>query len=91
MVQTTILREKNGVALQIVVNAGRPLQWSIYLLHLIELPFHHPFQQVDEANEVHNSFCRPFGQQLLECEALLVVAFDFESIDCATLDEDQYI
>lgn len=75
MVETTILAEKNDVVLQIIVNAGRPLQWAINLLHLIELPYHHLFQHVDGATEEHNSFLGQL-QKLMECEVLLEVAFD---------------
>lgn len=88
MVQTTTLAEKKGVILQNYVNAGRPLQWAIYLFHFIELPFHHLFSHVDVETKVYNLFYRPIRQQFMACEALPVEAFDFEPTDCASLDVD---
>ncbi|GBN17157.1 hypothetical protein AVEN_252103-1 [Araneus ventricosus] len=75
---------KNGVINRIENHVGRPLQWSICLLHFNELPFRHIFQHIDDQTARLNCFSGPIGQQLTCYEKLPV--FDYEPIDCSIID-----
>ncbi|GBM50235.1 hypothetical protein AVEN_134799-1 [Araneus ventricosus] len=78
---------KNGVINRIENHVGRPLQWSIYLLHFNELPFRHIFQHIDDQTARLTCFSGPIGQQLTCYEKLPVV--DFEPIDCSITHIDR--
>ena len=56
---------------------GRPLQWSICLLHCNELPLRHVFAELDGATSGPDSFSGKIGSQLSgsvsECD---IVKFD---------------
>ncbi|GBN01649.1 hypothetical protein AVEN_232770-1 [Araneus ventricosus] len=78
---------KNGVFHRIEKHVGRPLQWSICLLHYNELPFRHIFQHIDGQTAGPKSFSAAIGQQLTGYEKLPVV--DYEPIDCSILDIDR--
>lgn len=78
---------KNGVVHQLENHVGRPLQWSICLLHFNELPFRHIFQHIDGQTAGPKSFTGPIGHQLTGCEKLPVVCY--EPIDCSIPDIDR--
>ncbi|GBO20964.1 hypothetical protein AVEN_268148-1 [Araneus ventricosus] len=77
---------KNGVINRIENHVGRPLQWSICLLHFNELPFRHIFQHIDGQTAGPKSFSGPIGQQLTCYEKLPVV--DYDPIDCSIRNID---
>ncbi|CAH0564432.1 unnamed protein product [Brassicogethes aeneus] len=79
--------EKNGVIHRLENHVGRPLQWSICLLHFNELPFRHIFQYIDGKTAGPTTFSGSIGQQLTNCEKLPVV--DYEPIDCSVPDIDR--
>ncbi|GBN88697.1 hypothetical protein AVEN_19754-1 [Araneus ventricosus] len=78
---------RNGVIHRIENHVGRPLQWSICLLHFNDLPFRHILQHIDGQTAGPKSFSGPIGQQLTCCDKLLVV--DYEPIDCSIPDIDR--
>lgn len=78
---------KNGIIRQLELHVGRPLQWSVCLLHFNELPFRHIFQHIDGQTAGPKSFSGPIGQQLTGCEKLPVV--QYESVDCFIPDVDR--
>ncbi|GBM41867.1 hypothetical protein AVEN_8536-1 [Araneus ventricosus] len=78
---------KNGVINRIENHVGRPLQWSIYLMHFNELPFCHIFQHIDGQTARPKCFSGPIGLQLTCYEKLPVV--DYEPIDCSIPDIDR--
>lgn len=80
---------KNGVIRQIELHVGRPLQWSVCLLHFNELPFRHLFQHLDGVTTGPKSFSGPIGSQLTGCEKLPVV--EFERIDCVIPEVDRQV
>lgn len=71
---------KNGIIHQIKAHLGRPLQWSVCLLHFNELPFRHLFQHLDGLTTGPTSYSGSIGQQLRKCAKLPVIKF--KSIDC---------
>ncbi|GBM59719.1 hypothetical protein AVEN_40644-1 [Araneus ventricosus] len=78
---------RNGVVNRIENHVGRPLQWSICLLHFNKLPFRHILQHIDGQTAGPKSFSGPIGQQLTCCDKLLVV--DYEPIDCSIPNIDR--
>ncbi|GBN01814.1 hypothetical protein AVEN_268362-1 [Araneus ventricosus] len=78
---------KNNVIHRIENQVGRPLQWSICILHFNELPFRHIFQHIDGQTVGPISFSGPIEQQLTCYEKLPVV--DYEPIDCSIRDIDR--
>lgn len=78
---------KNGVMRQLELHVGRPLQWSVCLLHFNELPFRHIFQHIDGATTGPKSFSGSIGKQLVGCEKLPVV--EYESVDCSIPEIDK--
>lgn len=78
---------RNGVIRQIELHVGRPLQWSVCLLHFNELPFRHFFQHLDGVTTGPTSFSGPIGSQLKDCEKLPVV--EFFPIDCVLPEVDR--
>ncbi|GBM74186.1 hypothetical protein AVEN_104809-1 [Araneus ventricosus] len=78
---------KNGVIKRIEYHVGRPLQWSICLLHFNELPFRYIFQHIDGQTARPKCFSGPVGQQLTCYEKLPVV--DHEPIECSIPDIDR--
>lgn len=67
---------KSGVIQRLENHIGRPLQWSVCLLHFNELPFRHLFQHIDGQTAGPKSFSGPIGQQLNGCEKSPPVAFE---------------
>ncbi|GBM10879.1 hypothetical protein AVEN_42133-1 [Araneus ventricosus] len=82
----TNTRWKNGVVHRIENHVGRPLQWSICLLHFNELSFRHILKHIDGLTAGSKSFSASIGQQLTCCEKLPVV--DYEPIDYSIPDID---
>ncbi|GBM87983.1 hypothetical protein AVEN_139904-1 [Araneus ventricosus] len=78
---------KNSAINRIENHVGRPLQWSICLLHFNELPFRHIFQHIAGQTARPKCFSGPIGQQLTCYEKLPVV--DYEPIDCSIPDTDR--
>ncbi|GBL98176.1 hypothetical protein AVEN_268265-1 [Araneus ventricosus] len=78
---------KNRVIHRIENLVGRPLQWSICLLHFNELPFRHIFQHIDGQTAGPKSFSEPIEQQLTCYEKLPVVYY--EPIDYKIPDIDR--
>ena len=54
----------NGVIRRIEIELGRPLHWSICLLHLNELPLRHLFISLDGAMTGPHSFNGPIGKAI---------------------------
>lgn len=85
---------KGGVIRLIEKKIGRPVQWSICLLHFNELPFRALFHHIDGRTEGPNSFTGPIGKHLKSCETLPVACFekiDFTvpNVDIEDLSPDQ--
>ncbi|GBM84084.1 hypothetical protein AVEN_78339-1 [Araneus ventricosus] len=78
---------KNSVIHRIENHVGRPLQWSICIMHFNELPFRHIFQHIDDEAAGPKSFSGPIEQQLTCYEKLPVV--DYEPINCSIPDIDR--
>ncbi|GBN60252.1 hypothetical protein AVEN_78380-1 [Araneus ventricosus] len=78
---------KNGVINRIGNHVGRPLQWSICLLHFNELPFRHILQHIEDQTSMLKCFSGPIGQQLTCYEKFPVV--DYEPIDCSITHIDR--
>ncbi|GBM70647.1 hypothetical protein AVEN_206868-1 [Araneus ventricosus] len=78
---------ENGAINRIENHVGRPVQWSICILHFNELPFRHIFQHIDRQATGPKSFSGPIGQQPTCYEKLPVV--DYEPIDCSISDIDR--
>lgn len=55
--------------------AKRPIQWSICLLHLNELPLRHLLQNLDGHTKGPYSYSGPIGSLLKNCEKMPVVKF----------------
>ncbi|GBM84078.1 hypothetical protein AVEN_78333-1 [Araneus ventricosus] len=81
------IRWKNSVIHRIENHVGRPLQWSMCILHFNELPFRHIFQHIDGQTAGPKSFSGPIEQQLTCYETLPVV--DYVPIDCSIPDIDR--
>lgn len=80
---------KNGVIRQIELYVGRPLQWSICMLHFNELPFRHIFLHLDGVTTGPKCYSGNIGKDLPGCEKLPVV--EFERIDCVIPEVDRKI
>ncbi|GBO13434.1 hypothetical protein AVEN_196097-1 [Araneus ventricosus] len=78
---------KNGVINRIENHVGRPLQWSICLLHFNELPFRHIFQQIDGQTAGPKCVSGPIGQEFTCYEKLPMV--DYKPINCSIPDIDR--
>ena len=59
---------KGGVIAAVKQSSGRPLQWSICLLHLNELPLRHLMQYLDGVTSGPQSFSGQIGKELQSCE-----------------------
>lgn len=66
---------KSGVFRKLEVHIGRPLQWSVCMLHMNELPLRHLLQELDGGTKGPNSFSGNLGKLLDGCENLPVVSF----------------
>lgn len=80
---------RNSVIRQIEIHVGRPLQWSICLLHYNELPFRYLFQHLDGNTTGPIGYSGPIGKVIPDCERLPVV--DFNPIDCEIPKVDKRI
>ena len=78
---------KNGAITRIEKLMGRPLQWSICLLHANELPLRHLIIKLDGKTTGPNGFSGPIGKSLTNCEDLEVVSFDPVESEEITLSE----
>ena len=70
---------KGGVITAVEQSLGKPLQWSICLLHLNELPLRHLMQYFDGVTSGPESFSGQFGKDLQSCEQQQIA--EFESIE----------
>ncbi|GBN97266.1 hypothetical protein AVEN_25183-1 [Araneus ventricosus] len=80
---------KNNVILRIENHVGRPLQWSIRLLHFNEFPFRHIFKHIDGQTAGTKSISGPIEQQLTCYEKFAVVDCSIPDIDRNLLRKDQ--
>ena len=60
----TNTRAKGGVIAAIEKSLGKPLQWSVCLLHLNELPLRHLMQYLDGVTSGSQSFSGQIGKEL---------------------------
>jgi hypothetical protein len=65
----------SGVIRRMEIELGRPLHWSICLLHLNELPLRHLFISLDGATTGPHSFNGPIGKSLLTSVQQPIVNF----------------
>ena len=75
----------NGVIRRMEIELGRPLHWSICLLHLNELPLRHLFIALDGAMTGPHSFNGPIGKSISTSSQQPLVNFsviDGEPITC---------
>lgn len=78
----------SGVIRLLEIDAGKPLQWFICLLHFNELPFRHLFQSIDGLTSGPNSFSGPIGKMLKVCVDLPVVKFKKIESNLPFVDEE---
>lgn len=60
----TMTGYENGAIRNIELLLGKPLQWSICMLHLNELPLRHMFIDIDGTTTGPDSFSGPIGKEL---------------------------
>jgi hypothetical protein len=65
----------NGVIRRMEIELGRPLHWSICLLHLNELPLRHLFHSLDGATTGPHSFNGPIGKSISMSVQKPIVSF----------------
>ena len=80
----TNVGKKGGVIRILETKVDRPLQWSICLLHMNELPLRHLIRNLDGETTGPKSFLGPLGKQLVNAESIPIV--DFEPIDAEELN-----
>ena len=87
---------KGGVIAAVEQSLGRPLQWSICLLHLNELPLRHLMQYLDGVTSGPQSFSGQIGKELQSCEQQQIAEFEPIEIqlpanDSALCTDQQYL
>jgi hypothetical protein len=85
---------KGGVIRLIEIRLGKPLQWSVCLLHFNELPLRALLKTLDGQTRGPYTFAGPIGSLLHDCEKAAVVDFeaietDLPQIDASELSTDQ--
>ena len=78
------------------VKLGRPLQWSICLLHFNELPLKHLLENIDGRAVGPQGLTGPIGKNLKNCEdlgigsfAAIEVSYDIDITEPEKLRHDQ--
>lgn len=78
----------NGVIRRMEIELGRPLHWSICLLHLNELPLRHLFISLDGVMTGPHSFDGPIGKSVSNSLQQPLVNFDVIVGEPITCDKD---
>ena len=71
----------NGIIRNLEVKLQRPLQWSICLLHFNELPFKRLFEKIDGRPTGPDTWSRPIGRNLKDCETKGIASFTRIDVD----------
>lgn len=71
---------KGGVIRLLEEKLNRPLQWTVCLLHMTELPLRHLFKKLDGGTSGPNDFKGVIGKQLQQSKLLPIVSF--KKIEC---------
>ena len=64
-----------GVIRHMEMALGRPLQWSVCMLHTNELPLRHLFMHFDGTTSGATTFVGSIGKAIQSCENNLIVSF----------------
>ena len=77
---------RGGVIRLLELKLNKALQWSICMLHFIELPLRHLMQDIDGPTSGPTSYSGPIEKQLTECKTLPVTNFRPIAVDLPVMN-----